>query len=350
LAAPSAHALAPEVVARGLSVPWGFAFLPDSRIIVTERGGAIRIVGADGKPGAPLANVPAVQTGGQGGMLDIVTDRAFVTNRTLYFCFTERGDGGAGTALARARLSADANSLEDVRVIFRQVPKINSGLHFGCRIVESRDGLLFLALGDRGNLMNDAQRLDSHIGKVVRLTKDGAPAPGNPFAGQAGALPEIWSYGHRNQQGAMLGPDGALWTHEHGPQGGDEVNIAERGRNYGWPIITYGEHYGGGKIGEGITERAGLEQPLRYWVPSIAPSGMAMLSSTRYGPQWQGSVFVGSLRFRYLARLQFDGRRFVREERLLEGLRPRVRDVREGPDGLIYIADESSGQIIKLVP
>jgi glucose/arabinose dehydrogenase len=339
-----------ERVAGGLAHPWAVAFIDGGRFLVTERAGRMRVVEPDGRVGPPLAGVPTVAAGGQGGLLDVVPDSGFAANRQLYFCFSEPGAGGNSTALARARLAADRSRLEDVRVIFSQQPKVGSSLHYGCRIVEARDGNLFLTLGERFIRKEDAQRLDSHLGKLVRLTKDGAPAPGNPFAGRPGARPEIWSLGHRNMQGATLAPDGRLWTHEHGPQGGDEINIPEPGRNYGWPVITYGENYGGGPIGDGLTAKAGMEQPLHYWVPSIAPSGMAFLTSDRYGPAWKGNLFIGSLKFGYLARLELDGDKIVRETRLLQGV-GRVRDVRQGPDGLLYLlTDAPDGQLLRLLP
>jgi aldose sugar dehydrogenase len=352
LGAASAHAqLRTEPVARGLDHPWAVAFLPQGRFLVTERPGRMRIVEADGKLGPPLAGLPPLVATGQGGLLDVVLDSGFPQNRTLYFCFSEPGPGGTNsTALARARLPADDSRLEDVKVIFSQKPKVASGHHFGCRIVEARDGNLFLTMGDRFSRKEDAQKLDSHIGKVVRITKDGAPAAGNPFAGRAEALPEIWSFGHRNMQGATLSPDGVLWTHEHGPQGGDEVNLPQGGRNYGWPVITYGENYGGGRIGEGITRKDGMEQPLHYWVPSIAPSGMAFLTSDRYGAAMKGNLFIGSLKFGYLARLELGGAKVTREHKLLEGV-GRVRDVRQGPDGLLYLlTDESRGSLLRVLP
>jgi glucose/arabinose dehydrogenase len=345
----TAHALDAQVVARGLDVPWAFAFIGDGRLLVTERAGNMRVVGADGMPGAPLANVPKVEAVGQGGMLDLMLDSEFARNRTLYFCFSEAGAGGNGTALARARLASDLKALEDVRVIFRQLPKVNSRLHFGCRIVEARDGALYLTLGDRYARMQDAQTLDNHQGKMIRIAKDGSVPKDNPFLNRAGARPEIWSYGHRNMQGATLGPDGAVWTHEHGPQGGDEINVPEAGKNYGWPVITYGENYGGGAIGEGLTHKPGMEQPLLHWTPSIAPSGMAFLTSDRYGRAWQGNLFVGSLKFRHLVRIELDGRKVIGQHRLLEGI-GRVRDVRQGPDGYLYLAEETGGRILRLLP
>ena len=338
-----------EQVATGLDHPWAVAFLPQGRFLVTERVGRMRVVEADGKLGASVSGLPQISVAGQGGLLDVVLDSGFGGNRTLYFCFSEPGPVGNSTALARARLAPDDSRLEDVKVIFSQKPKVASNHHFGCRIVEARDGTLFLTLGERFQRMQDAQKLDNHHGKVVHITKEGAPAPGNPFAGRADALPEIWSYGHRNPQGATLAPDGSLWVHEHGPQGGDEINLPQARRNYGWPVITYGENYGGGKIGEGITAREGMEQPLHYWVPSIAPSGMAFLTSDRYGPQMKGNLFVGSLKFAYLARLELASGKVVREHKLPAG--DRVRDVRQGPDGLLYVVTDSDrGRLLRLQP
>ena len=298
-AAAWAQGLRSETVATGLQNPWAVAFLPDGRFLVTERPGRMRVIDANGKLLPAVTGLPAIAAGGQGGLLDLVLDADFAANRTLYFCFSEPASGSSGgsnsTALARARLSADATRLEDVKIIFSQKPKVASSAHFGCRIVEGRagvqagqsgqngpnnqngqvgqnglagkpDGTLFLALGDRYTRKDDAQKLDNHLGKVVRIRKDGTVPADNPFNNPASArtvaLPEIWSYGHRNLQGATLAPDGALWTHEHGAQGGDEINVVQLGRNYGWPVITHGENYGGGKIGDGITAKAGLEQPL----------------------------------------------------------------------------------------
>jgi glucose/arabinose dehydrogenase len=340
-----------EVVASGLQNPWGVAFIDGGRFLVTERPGRLRVVAPDGRLSEPLAGLPPVDAGGQGGLLDVITDRDFARNRRVYFCYAEPGEGGNSTALASARLSADATRLEAVKVIFSQQPKFSSRAHFGCRIVEAADGTLFLTLGDRFSRKEDAQTLDNHHGKVVRINKDGSVPPDNPFVGRSGALPEIWSLGHRNLQGAALGPDGRLWTSEHGPQGGDEINRPEAGKNYGWPVITYGENYGGGAIGEGISAKAGLEQPVFQWTPSIAPSGLAFVKGERYGKAWQGKLLAGSLKFRYLARLDISGGRVVKEERLLPDLNARVRDVREGPDGFIYLlTDERNGRLLRLHP
>ena len=348
-----------EVVAKGLEHPWAVAFMGDGRMLVTERPGRLRVVAANGALGEPVQGLPAIDARGQGGLLDVVVDADFRNNRTLYFCFSESaaaGQSGNSTALARAKLSADARRLDEVQLIFRQLPKVNSSAHFGCRIVEAfkngqLDGNLFLTLGERFSRMQDAQKLDNHHGKVVRVGKDGSVPKDNPFINTANALPEIWSYGHRNPQGATLASDGTLWTHEHGPQGGDEINLPQAGKNYGWPVISYGENYGGGKIGEGLTAKAGMEQPLHYWVPSIAPSGMAFVTTDTYGSTWRGNLLVGSLKFQYLNRIVLDGRKVIREDKLLTDLNQRIRDVRQGPDGLIYVlTDASNGQLIRLLP
>lgn len=342
-----------ETVASGLESPWGVGFLPGDRFVVTEKPGRIRIVAKDGKLGAPLAGLPAIAAGGQGGLLDVLVDADFRSNRTLYLCFSEPDAGGSAnsTALARARLSSDDTRLENLQIIFSQKPKVASRAHFGCRIVDRGDGTLYLTLGDRFSRKEDAQRLDNHLGKIVRIRKDGSVPDDNPYAGRPGPLPEIWSYGHRNGQGATLGPDGRLWMTEHGPQGGDEINIAQAGRNYGWPVITYGENYGGGKIGDGITAKEGMEQPLHYWVPSIATSGMAFLTSDRYGAAWKGNLFVGSLKFGYLDRIELKDGKVVAEHKLLEDGRARIRDVKQGPDGLLYVlTDESNGKLLRLRP
>jgi glucose/arabinose dehydrogenase len=353
LSATPAHAQTTEVVASGLQNAWGVAFIGEGRMLVTERPGRMRVVGTDGRLGPPLAGLPPIEAGGQGGLLDVTTDRNFASNRTVYFCYSEpaaRG-GGNSTAMASARLSDDLTQLSDVKVIFSQQPKVSSRAHFGCRIVQASDGSLFLTLGDRYSRMNDAQTLNNHHGKVVRVNATGGAHPGNPFVGRAGALPEIWSLGHRNVQGAALAPDGRLWTSEHGPQGGDEINRPEAGKNHGWPVITFGENYGGGTIGDGITSKPGLEQPLHQWTPSIAPSGLAFVTSDRYGPAWKGSLLAGSLKFRYLSRLVIEGDRVVREEKLLPNLNQRVRDVRQGPDGFIYLlTDDRDGQLLRLLP
>jgi aldose sugar dehydrogenase len=320
-------------VASGLEAPWGLAFLPDGRMLVTERPGRLRVVSAAGQLSAPLEGVPRVFAMGQGGLLDVALDPGFAENRTIYLSFSEPVDGKARTAVARARLAADR--LEDVKVIFRQEPAVDARHHFGSRLVFDREGRLYVTMGDRGSQRDSAQDLGNHIGTVARINPDGSVPADNPFAGRAGAKPEIWSYGHRNIQGAALHPaTGELWTHEHGPRGGDEINIARAGLNYGWPVITFGREYHGPKIGEG-TAKAGLEQPLHYWVPSIAPSGMAFYTADAI-PGWKGNVLVGALAAMQVARLEFGPDDKVKHEERI-AIAERVRDVRQGPDGAVYL-------------
>jgi len=358
-AAAAAQAQAPqtvETVATGLDRPWAVAFLPGGDFLVTEKPGALRIVSAKGDIGAPLAGLPAIDFAGQGGLLDVVLDRDFERSRALSFCFTEPGTGADkgrnGSALARAQLKADRSGLEQVQVIFRQAPKLEGRHHFGCRIVEAADGQsLFMTLGERYKGKQQAQTLDNHLGKVVRVLKNGQPHPGNPFLKTAGARPEIYSLGHRNPQGALLDAQGQLWAHEHGPQGGDEINRIQPGLNYGWPVITYGENYGGGKIGEGLTRKDGLEQPVWHWTPSIAPSGFTQITSSAYGAAWQGSYVVGSLKFRQLQRVQLKDGRIVGQPEVFQNDIGRVRDVRQGPDGLLYVLTEDEpGRLLRLKP
>jgi len=335
-------------VATGLQHPWGLAFLPDGRMLVTERPGRLRYVSPDGALSEPVAGVPAVHAVNQGGLLDIVLDPGFAANATIYLSYAERGEGDEnGTAVARARLSG--MRLEDVTVIYRQQPKFASGHHFGSRLVFANDGTLFVTQGDRNKLREAVQDLSTDIGKVVRINADGSIPADNPFAGRAGARPEIWSYGHRNIQGAALHPaTGELWTHEHGPRGGDEINVTRAGRNYGWPVITYGREYHGPAIGEG-TAKAGMEQPLHYWVPSIGPSGMAFHDGRGY-PQWKGQLFVGALAARQLVRLELADDGTVRAEERI-AIDERVRDVRVGPDGALYLlTDEDPGRLLRVVP
>lgn len=343
----SAGPLTVETVANGLVSPWSIGFLPDGRMLVTERPGRMRIV-ANGKLSPPLSGVPKVFATGQGGLHDVVLDRNFAQNQAIYFCFAEPYEGGGRTSMARAKFAGD--KLEDVKVIFRQEGPPSGGRHFGCRIVQTPDNNLFLTMGDHGSYPKEAQNLANHIGKVVRVTPDGDVPRDNPFAGRSDAKPEIWSYGNRNVQGAALHPvSGKLWAHEHGPQGGDEINIVEGGKNYGWPVIGYGVNYGGGKIHEG-TSKAGMEQPVKYWVPSIAPSGMAFYTGTLI-PAWRGSLLVGALRDQMIVRLTLDGDKVTGEERLLQGVRERIRDVRMGPDGALYLAtDSSDGRILRVAP
>jgi glucose/arabinose dehydrogenase len=347
----SAGNLVVETIATGLANPWALAFLPDGRLVVTERAGRMRIVGKDGKLSSPLAGVPQVFARGQGGLHDVALDRDYAQNNTIYFCFAEPVDGGARTALARAKLIDGATPrLDDVKVIFHQDGPLSRGNHFGCRIVQTPDGNLFLTMGDHFTYRNEAQNLANHLGKIVRIRPDGSVPPDNPFVNRTGAKPEIWSYGHRNSQGAAINPQtGKLWEHEHGPRGGDEINIPEAGKNYGWPVIGYGIDYDGTKIHES-TKKAGMEQPIKYWVPSIAPSGMAFYTGDLF-PTWRGSLFVGALAGQILVRLELKGDTVGSEERLLRTLNERIRDVRMGPDGALWLAtDNSAGRILRLAP
>jgi glucose/arabinose dehydrogenase len=341
-----------ETVATGLVNPWGLAILSDGRMIVTERPGRVRLVSKDGRVSPPLTGVPAVQAEGQGGMLDVALDPGFAQNRIIYLSFSEPAAdaAGAGTAVARARLNDAANALEDVRVIYSQQPKVRSGGHFGSRIVFRKDGTMFVTQGDRMGFRDRAQDLQSGIGKVVRINTDGSIPKDNPFVGRSDARPEIWSYGHRNAQAAVLHPaTDQLWTVEHGARGGDELNHPEAGKNYGWPVITYGRDYSGFKIGEG-TAKAGMEQPVYYWDPVIAPSGMEYYTGDRY-PGWKDSFLVGSLAYGALVRLVVTDGRVSLEERYLHDLRERIRDVQQGPDGYLYlITDSSDGRILRVLP
>ncbi len=340
-------------VTDGLRHPWGMVFLPNGDMLVTERGGQMRVVSADGDKGPALSGLPTIISRGQGGLLDVTLDPDFVQNHLIYFAFSEPGDGGTtSTAVARGELRG--NRLESVTVIFSQQPKVRSNGHFGARLVFNRDGTLFVTLGDRQqSLTGDTypQRLDNHIGKVVRINPDGSVPGDNPFVGVAGALPEIWSYGHRNIQGADLHPTtGALWTGEHGPQGGDEINLTEPGKNYGWPVITYGEQYGGGTIGIG-THQEGMEQPVHYWTPSIANAGMVFYTGDRFH-DWQHNLLTTGLRSRILSRKVLEDNEVVHEERLFAAeIGQRLRHIVQGPDGLLYLlTDEANGMILRLEP
>ncbi len=346
----------PTVIATGLQNPWALAFLPDGQMLVTERPGRLRLVSAQGRISEPVNGLPPIHAAGQGGLLDLVLDRDFESNRRLYFCFSEpdnnqAGSGANSTAMASARLSQDQRTIEDVSVIFRQMPKVSSSLHFGCRIVQLADGSLLLGLGDRYGSMQESQNLSNHIGKIVRVMPDGSVPRDNPFVNQQGAAPEVWSYGHRNIQGAVIGDDGAVWMHEHGPQGGDEVNHIIAGQNYGWPVVTHGENYGGGVIGQGITAAPGMVDPELHWTPSIAPSGMTQITSDRYGQQWKGRLVAGSLKFMDLRRIEIQNGKVVSTGTLIPKIGQRIRDVRQGPDGLLYVlTDQGNGQLIRLDP
>jgi glucose/arabinose dehydrogenase len=345
---PSEHYdLRVVTVADGLERPWSLAWLPDGRMIVSEREGRLRIVTAGGVVSAPIKGLPEIADIGQGGLLDVLVAPDFAETRTIYFSFSEPGEGGQGTAVAAAEL--DGGRLGNLRVLFRQLPKSGGSRHFGSRLVLARDGTLFVTIGERGQRAR-AQDTTVNRGQVVRINTDGSVPRDNPFVGRDDHRPEIWSYGHRNPQGAALHPEtGALWIHEHGARGGDEVNIPRAGRNYGWPVIAYGRHYAGGKIGEG-THKEGMEQPLHYWDPSIAPSGMAFYTGDKF-PAWRGNLLVGALKYQLVARLVLDGETVVAEERILEDLGERIRDVRQGPDGYLYLlTDDSDGRILRLEP
>jgi glucose/arabinose dehydrogenase len=335
-------------VARGLEHPWGLAFLPDGRMLVTERLGRLRLVAMDGRFSPPLMGVPEVYDRGQGGLLDVALAPDFETTGWVYLSYAEPGKDGGGTAVGRGRL--DGDGLLDFRTLFRQEPKTDGGRHFGSRLVFDRGGRLFVTTGDRAE-QERVQDFSIHRGQVIRLEGDGAVPQDNPFVGRPGYRPETWSVGHRNPQGAALHPaTGELWLVDHGARGGDEVNVVRAGRNYGWPVITYGRDYTGLAIGVG-THREGMEQPLHYWDPSIAPSGMAFVTSDRF-PEWKGSLLVGALRGEMLVRLELDGEKVVREERMLTELGERIRDVRQGPDGFFYLLTdaEEDGRILRLEP
>lgn len=346
-------AIAVTTVADGLDHPWALAFLPDGTMLVTERSGALRHVTADGTVSAPIAGVPEVDARGQGGLLDVTLDPDFAASRLVYLSYAEAGDGGNGTAVARGALDAGNGALTNVEVIFRQQPKLPSTGHFGSRIVFDRAGHMFVTLGERSRdqFRGQAQDLDSHLGKVVRLNPDGSVPEDNPFVGQAGALPEIWSYGHRNPQAAAINPaSGVLWEIEHGPRGGDELNVVAPGVNYGWPVVSVGINYDGSPVGSGASHAEGMRDAIYTWTPVIAPSGMMFYGGEAF-PAWQGDLFVGGLRSTALVRLALDGDKVAHEERLLEDLGLRIRDVAEGPDGAIYVVtDEGDGAILRIAP
>ncbi|HYH37709.1 MAG TPA: PQQ-dependent sugar dehydrogenase [Azospirillum sp.] len=340
-------------VAGGLEHPWGMAFLPGGGMLVTERPGRLRLVSAAGAVSEPIAGVPKVDARGQGGLLDVALDPDFGRNRLVYISYSEPGEGGNSTAVARGTLSDDARALRDVKVVFSQKPKVQSRLHFGSRLVFDRAGNLFVTLGERSDpqFRTRAQDLDSHFGKVVRIRPDGSVPKDNPFVGKAGALPEIWSYGHRNMQGAALHPaTGALWASEHGPRGGDEINVPQPGKNYGWPVVSHGVNYDGTPVGTGQQKAPGMEDPVYQWTPVIAASGMAFYTADAV-PGWKGSLFNGGLVCRCVVRLELDGTRVTHEERLFGELGQRIRDVRQGPDGALYLlTDDDRGALLRAAP
>jgi aldose sugar dehydrogenase len=341
-------------VAQGLENPWGLAFLPNGKMLVTERPGRLRVVSADGTLSEPVTGLPPVDARGQGGLLDVAIDPGFATNGLIYWTYAEPGDGVNNTAAARGKLvDGAAPRVEDVKVIYSQRPSFNSRAHFGSRLVFARDGKLFITQGDRSNTEGrmQSQRMDGLLGKIVRINADGSIPQDNPFVGREGVRPEIWSLGHRNVQAATLHPTtGELWEVEHGTRGGDEVNVVRKGKDYGWPTIAYGIEYRGAPITGGITAQQGMEQPLYYWDPVIGPSGMAFYTGNLF-PAWKGNLFIGGHATNDLVRLELNGEKVVAEERLLTDTRPRVRDVRQGPDGALYLlTDSREGTLIKLVP
>ena len=340
------------VLANTLEHPWAVEPLPGGDVLVTEKPGRMRIVSATGTVGQPITGVPAVDARGQGGLLDVALSPSFDSDRTIFWSYSEPREGGNATSVARGVLSADRSSLEQVRVIFRALPTFNGTMHYGSRLAFGPDGMLYVTLGERSDarIRTQAQQLDSHMGKIVRITPDGAAPPDNPFVGRAGALPEIWSLGHRNVQAAAFDTQGRLWDIEHGPRGGDELNLVEKGKNYGWPLVTYGIEYRGTPIEGAVTAREGMEQPVYYWDPVIAPSGADFYTGNAF-PAWRGSLFVGSLGQTRVVRLVIDNGRVTGEEHLLADRRQRVRDVKQGPDGALYIVtDQRSGELWRVAP
>lgn len=336
-----------EIVADGLERPWGLTFLPDGQMLVTEQSGRLRIVSADGEKSNPLSGLPEILYRGQGGLLDVKLDPDFAENRLVYITYSEAGDGGASTAVARGRLNEGATALEGTEVIFHQEPKVSGGNHFGSRLAFSPDGKLFVTLGERFKF-DPAQDLSNHLGALVRINPDGSVPPDNPFVGRQDAEPEIWSYGHRNVEGAAIHPDtGRLWIHEMGPRGGDELNLPEPGRNYGWPLVSWGRHYDGRDIPDPPT-RPELAQSIHHWTPVISPSGMTFYTVDLF-EGWRGDLLIGSLSDRALVRVELEGERVTGEERLDMGAR--IRDVVEGPDGAVYLlTDKANGEILRLAP
>lgn len=342
-----------ETIAVGLEQPWGLAFLPDGRLLVTERPGRMRLVTRSGVLSPPIEGVPAVFaiTGRQPGLLDVALDRDYMRNQTIYFCYVEPIDGGGRTAVARARLVDEEHPrLDQLRTIFRAHGPVGLEANFGCRLLQAADGNIFVSVGDYFDHWFEAQNLENHLGKIILIDPEGLAPQDNPFEDRKGMQPEIWSYGHRNPQGLAVHPDtGKLWAHEHGPRGGDEINIIERGKNYGWPVIGYGGGYAGAKLHDS-THKEGMEQPIKYWEQSIAPCGMTFYWGDLF-PAWRGNLFIGALAARMLVRIELDGDRVVSEERLLRGLDERIRDVRQGPDGALWLlTGNPAGKILRVSP
>jgi len=350
--ASSAGNISVQTVASGLVHPWSLAFLPSGRMLVTERPGRIRIVASNGRLSPALGDVPKVYAQGQAGLMDILLALDFEQSHTIFICYAEPADGGGRIAVMRARLIEDEMPrLESASVIFRQKGPVSHGLNIGCRMVQAPDGNLFVTLGDHFAPKELAQKLDNHIGKIVRIGPDGKSPSDNPFVGKQDALPEIWAYGLRNAQGLAFNPaDGKLWEQEHGPMGGDEINIIEKGRNYGWPLVSYGVNYDDTPVGKGKTTMDGVVDPIWHWTPSIAPSGMTFYTGDLI-PRWKGSLLNGALKFELLSRLEMKGEKVVKEERLLQSMHERIRDVRQGPDGALYLlTDNASGRVLRVAP
>ena len=345
-------ALDVTVLARGLVHPWAVEPLPDGSFLVTERPGRMRVVSASGTLGEPVTGIPAVDSGGQGGLLDVALAPSFAQDRMIYWSYSEPREGGNATSVARGELSADGRRVDQVNVVFRAQPTYDGDKHFGSRLAFGPDGTLYITLGERSDtpMRPQAQQLSSHMGKIIRINPDGSVPGDNPFVGQAGALPEIWTLGHRNVQAAAFDAQGRFWDIEHGTQGGDELNLIEKGKNYGWPIVAYGEEYAGVPIAGAVTEREGHEQPVYYWDPVLAPSGAQFYSGNAF-PAWRGNLFIGAMKEKRLVRLVLDGRRVTGEEHLLTDRGQRVRDVRQGPDGALYIVtDEDAGELWRVAP
>jgi aldose sugar dehydrogenase len=351
-AAPSNVAFDVAVVATGLAFPWAVEPLPGGDLLVTEKPGRLRIVSAAGQVGEPITGLPAVDARGQGGLLDVALSPTFASDRTIFWSFTEPRQGGNGTSVARGVLSADRRGLEQVRVIFRVLPTYTNNMHFGSRLAFGRDGMLYVSTGERSDRATRpyAQRLDSHLGKINRIAPDGSVPPDNPFVGQPNAQGEVWSLGHRNVQALAVDAEGRVWDVEHGTRGGDELNLIEKGKNYGWSIVAYGEEYSGQPIPDAVTARAGFEQPVYYWDPVIAPSGAQWYTGSAF-PAWRGSLFIGGMKDKFLVRLAFKNGRVTGEEHLLADRNQRIRDVRQGPDGALYVVtDQQNGELWRITP
>jgi glucose/arabinose dehydrogenase len=365
----SAVAFDVTVLAKGLDRPWAVEPLPGGDLLITEKSGQMRIVSAKGEVGAPIGGLlpvgsggvtaesgqgglPPITARGQGGLLDVTLSPNFARDRTVFWSFSEQREGGSGTSVARGVLTADRANLEQVRIIFRALPTYNNGLHFGSRLAFGPDNMLYVTLGDRFDRPNrpKVQQLDTHLGKIVRINPDGSAPSDNPFTGQSGAAPTIWTRGHRNLQSAAFDEKGRLWTVEHGARGGDELNLIEKGKNYGWPVVTYGQEYSGEPFEGAVTAREGYEQPVYYWDPVIAPSGAQFYTGNAF-PAWRGSLFIGGLASQRLVRLVIKDNRVVGEEHLLTERRQRIRDVRQGSDGSLYIVtDETNGELWRIAP